>query len=497
MENLPPNTPAGHSDHFENDPGPNAGATRPQKLRDPGSMGMTALSWLAIICVVSIIVISNNFVVGGGAPATAQTAPSSTSGIFKLMGRYAVGAVEVAKMSPAQEQVDMATDQMLEQLEGMAASRDDQLRLALVAANFDRSETALEQLDLATSAPEEPDVIDETAVTPEVPEYVFKDAARIRTLIESGSEALTDEDAAALRDHHGWFAEVALTSNLEDNDPAREAVIAPAMRVLYLVLGLATVALIAVIIGFVILIVLFVRLMGGKLRVRYAPPAPGGSVYLETFALFLLGFIGMASVADYLPSIAVEILRWSLLLILFWPLVRGASPTQLKYALGWHRGEGVMKELGAGIVGYLAGLPIVALSVLLTLVLSAITAPAEGPAAPPSHPIVQSVGGASLWTVISLYLLASVWAPLTEESMFRGALFHHLRGTFGAVFSALLVGFIFAVIHPQGILLVPPLMALGFNFAMMREWRGSLIAPMFAHGVHNAILVTALIVAMS
>ena len=91
---------------------------------------------------------------------------------------------------------------------------------------------------------------------------------------------------------------------------------------------------------------------------------------------------------------------------------------------------------------------------------------------------------------------ASVWAPLTEESMFRGALFHHMRGKLGALLSALGVGFIFAIIHPQGILLVPPLMALGLVFSLIREWRGSLIGPMFAHALHNAVLVTVLIVAM-
>jgi membrane protease YdiL (CAAX protease family) len=31
---------------------------------------------------------------------------------------------------------------------------------------------------------------------------------------------------------------------------------------------------------------------------------------------------------------------------------------------------------------------------------------------------------------------------------------------------------------------------LGFGFAMMREWRGSLIAPMVAHFLHNATIMT-------
>jgi membrane protease YdiL (CAAX protease family) len=37
------------------------------------------------------------------------------------------------------------------------------------------------------------------------------------------------------------------------------------------------------------------------------------------------------------------------------------------------------------------------------------------------------------------------------------------------------------------------LIALGFNFSMMREWRGSLIAPMTAHLLHNGTLLTLVI----
>jgi membrane protease YdiL (CAAX protease family) len=59
------------------------------------------------------------------------------------------------------------------------------------------------------------------------------------------------------------------------------------------------------------------------------------------------------------------------------------------------------------------------------------------------------------------------------------------------------VGLVFAVIHPQGIALVPPLMTLGAVFAMIREWRGSLIGPVAAHAIHNGFLMTMLAVLLS
>jgi membrane protease YdiL (CAAX protease family) len=92
--------------------------------------------------------------------------------------------------------------------------------------------------------------------------------------------------------------------------------------------------------------------------------------------------------------------------------------------------------------------------------------------------------------VFGLYLLVSVFAPVMEETMFRGALFHHLRRRWGWAVSAPIVAFIFAVIHPQGWVAVPVLGSIALVLAALREWRGSLIAPMVAHACNNFIVLT-------
>ena len=51
----------------------------------------------------------------------------------------------------------------------------------------------------------------------------------------------------------------------------------------------------------------------------------------------------------------------------------------------------------------------------------------------------------------------------------------------------LVSSFIFAVIHPQGLLAVPMLMALACGFVLAREWRATLVPCMVAHGVHNGL----------
>jgi membrane protease YdiL (CAAX protease family) len=53
------------------------------------------------------------------------------------------------------------------------------------------------------------------------------------------------------------------------------------------------------------------------------------------------------------------------------------------------------------------------------------------------------------------------------------------------VIAAVITSFVFAVIHPQGLLGVPVLMALALAFNLAREWRGTLVPAMVAHGINN------------
>jgi membrane protease YdiL (CAAX protease family) len=87
-----------------------------------------------------------------------------------------------------------------------------------------------------------------------------------------------------------------------------------------------------------------------------------------------------------------------------------------------------------------------------------------------------------------------------EETMFRGVLHRHLRDAtsrFGyalsVLTSGLIVSFLFAVIHPQGWIATPVLMALAMTFTLAREWRGTLLPAMLAHGINNLLATCVLI----
>ena len=122
----------------------------------------------------------------------------------------------------------------------------------------------------------------------------------------------------------------------------------------------------------------------------------------------------------------------------------------------------------------------------------------------PTHPIVQWVMQSGWTGKLLIAVIACVLAPLLEEIMFRGFLYRHLReSTRGwrvassIAASALLSSFVFAIIHPQGLIAVPALGTLAAAFCLLREWRGSLVAPIFAHATNNGVMTIILLTLLS
>ena len=60
-------------------------------------------------------------------------------------------------------------------------------------------------------------------------------------------------------------------------------------------------------------------------------------------------------------------------------------------------------------------------------------------------------------------------------------------------FATLISSFVFAVIHPQGLFGIPILMSVAVVFALVREWRGSVVPSMITHALVNAGTTTILL----
>ncbi|MDF1811456.1 MAG: type II CAAX endopeptidase family protein, partial [Verrucomicrobiales bacterium] len=226
-------------------------------------------------------------------------------------------------------------------------------------------------------------------------------------------------------------------------------------------------------------------------------------IFLEAFAVYI-GIMALGHLLGALihPLISMVAYGLSFLLALFWPKIRGLTWKQTRQLLGWNSGTGFFREVGAGILGYLGIIVIAATGLVLTLILIAIvnaiqsgTTPANGAGA--SHPIVGMLDATkSLQGKLALLFFAAGVAPFLEETMFRGAFFRYLRHRWGFLISAVLGGIIFAIIHPQGIFALPALSAMGIGFALLREWRDSLIASMTAHALNNGAIVCLLLLVM-
>jgi membrane protease YdiL (CAAX protease family) len=505
--------------------------------RDPGNGFTRLIALVATLALVAAVVVMqfagrNGGAGGAGGPAgtpSAEIAPPDLQ--MLLMGRMAMG-VEALTLAAGASGAGSSTanaQQLMSQLDSLAAGGPvrERVRSAMVAAELEGVDKARERLDEAEAAlvdlvaelrastieyDDEGEPVLDDATNAELTriETLQSDIDALRAIYASddASGAPIDQDTRdGLLARHGYFGEVALTHGLEDSDPARRAVLNAGMRTMVTLIVAFTIGVLALVAGFALFVVALVKAMSRRgLKRRYAPPSFGGSVYLETFTLFMLGFIAVSILAGALSSYTsfpVEyVLVWALLLVPFWPLVRGQPLANHKHALGWNRGEGILKEVFAGIVGYLALLPLFLVGVLCTLLLSVLIGAIEQwlgrePPGPMTHPIMEQLVGGDLKTLLLLLSLAAVWAPLVEETVFRGAYFHHLRGRWGVVLSSLVTGFVFAIIHPQGFAAVPALMSLGVSFALLREWRGSLIAPIAAHAMHNGFLVTMLWLALS
>lgn len=368
--------------------------------------------------------------------------------------------------------------QSLDEARHVAVTPEEKLRAICVVGELEGSDAALKEL---------------ARVEPLLKSVPLKqDAAALRIIYTNGPSHLSAAQREGLVQRHGWFGKLALTFGTPPDDPQRRAVIHSATTTFAAFAIFEISAGLALLVGVGLLVLAIVLLAVGSVRPAYRSALPPTTAFLEAFALYLVGFTATALFVRWArPRAEISTTWYAIPIVLFamiWPAFRGISWPELRRGLGWHRGRGLFFEVWAGIGAYLAGLPII----VMAMVLSWVLVTRSGAVA--VHPIMFDTPRGA-WPIAELYLLASVWAPLVEESMFRGALFHHLRQRHGWWLSALVSSFVFAAIHPQGWAGIPVLGAIAMVFAAIREWRGSIFASAAAHAVNNGVVTTLLILA--
>ncbi|MFO1020914.1 MAG: type II CAAX endopeptidase family protein [Planctomycetales bacterium] len=323
-------------------------------------------------------------------------------------------------------------------------------------------------------------------------------------------------DQEFLRKQLGWYGDLALVPRGISPWANRESVLRKCE-------GLVLYAGILVcLLGFWMLLGTFGLLFGlgatasGGLARKFTPGHGAGRIYAETFAVWLLMFAIVGTVAAMYPIPGLELggqglaMLGCLWLATLWPWMRGVPAYVIVRDVGLVRGRGIFVESILGIVGYWATLPFLCFGMIVMMILMAAVSIGTPPLDPnsfdpvelPSHPIIRYALGGNPLLLAQMVLLACVFAPLVEETMFRGFLYRHLRDAsaglgilLSVLFSALWNGFVFAAIHPQGWIAIPPLMGIAFGLSLIREWRNSLIPGMVAHGLSNGLVMSLLIVA--
>jgi membrane protease YdiL (CAAX protease family) len=308
-------------------------------------------------------------------------------------------------------------------------------------------------------------------------------------------EGVTRESLAPLG------ASAALLESMATGDAALGAQVAErAKRTALAVVGFIGLAIVALVVGLVALIMLSVKAVGGAPMSRLAPTLLGHQgIHIELFAAWVAYEVVLGVVASKvdlagLGTIGVITFQSLGLLALCWPIMRGMPWGELRRELGLTMGAGVLREVGWGVLAWCMAIPMVMVGFVISLILGWLLG---GDLSNASHPLQEGLRSSSTLGIVIWYLVAAVVAPLLEEIVFRGGLYRGLRGgTSGMpllasmVVSALLSSLVFAAIHPQGALFVPILGALAMSFCLVRELRGSLVAPMVGHALNNGLIVT-------
>lgn len=327
--------------------------------------------------------------------------------------------------------------------------------------------------------------------------------------------SLSAGERELLKSQLGWYGLLALGPRRGDEtgteSQERQQALRDARQVMTVVLTGSLLAFLLLGAGFIGAIAFFVLAFMGKIRSSLDAGSRFSGIYAETFAVWMLLSIGIGFAAAQFPLgtdrlLLTGIVSFSTLAALFWPLWRGVSARQL------FRDVGILEQPGRaawlepfwGLVGYVSALPLLAAGLFITAILMAAFGGTGGgdefsmPAAP-KHPITDMIGdgGAIVW--LKMFFVASVVAPIVEETMFRGILYRHLRDAtarlrvaVSVLISGAVSSFIFAIMHPQGIFAVPVLTALAFGFCLAREWRGSIVAPVTMHAINNGVVTLTL-----
>jgi membrane protease YdiL (CAAX protease family) len=435
--------------------------------------GITAGVWLAWI--VSIAAAAVMIATANGFREKAQSEQRTANPQLDMSCRYTVG---FKLMSQSISTAPPNMDKLVDQVSSKAITPLDRFRIIPVLYE-------LEGRDQAQSA---------------ALRFAFRESAASAQLRDDASALemgyqfgrFDRDELEGLKKRYGWYGQLAASQIDPSDTAARQAAVSAARLTLITILCVVILGGMFLFAGVVLLVLYLAGRAEGKYPVRFAPADPAASdVLAEAFAIYLSLMAAISILGRDLTGRHPALILLLLLPVaapLVWLRVRGVWGATLAEAIGWNAGQGFVREIFAGILGYITGMPLIVVGFGLFMFLTRFTSVHA------THPIEFEISEGG-WIRLLLLFLACVFAPVTEELMFRGMLLRQLTVRWPRILAAIVVSVVFAAIHPQGWTALPVLASIGFVLAMIRIHRNSLVASMAAHAFNNALLLTVLILA--
>lgn len=203
------------------------------------------------------------------------------------------------------------------------------------------------------------------------------------------------------------------------------------------------------------------------------------AVLAEADRLCIAAFAVLVSfvVGQLLGSVGSIVVLFAMILVVFRQPIFGMKISRERLGLNLQNFKSKLAWAGAG---FFANLPILLFASLFASLVSRFV---SGGAHPASSELLQNP---TALTVAKIMLLACVVAPIWEEIVFRGFLFSAFtKYTKSPIVGGLVSSVLFASVHPQGLVGLIPLTALGGMMCALTYQTRSIVPGMIFHGLHN------------
>ncbi|QGJ69313.1 Hypothetical protein PBC10988_9860 [Planctomycetales bacterium 10988] len=476
-----------------------------------GLFAMTVLAWIVILGWTIFVFSLTNLAPKEQNPKASQKVVDLPTRILQIQGKYLVATKSIVPTG-FEEQVENDIEANLSTLN--TGTVNQRLRFIVLSGELQGPQeamTTLQDLEARLSRNQDVEVTEEQQQLLATLQLLYQDYLQEKW----NAPQLSKKQRQRLTQDLGWFGDLALAPVDGENMSLRAKVLMEARQVFgVIILGVGGLFLLGGI-GVIALIVLGILSLRGTQLAKVFPKSPPGGIYAETFALWLTIFLIANLSAGWLGIARLGMWVQGVIMIgsmsaLVWPCIRGLSWKQVRQDMGLQFGKSPVLTLLGGPGCYSISLPILGIGILITLQLAQWSAGMQpvkqpgdnfSPVQGPSHPIVLQFDNITTLGFLQVFFLAAIAAPITEEIMFRGVLYRHLREAFaplatgiGIFLSVMISSLIFASVHPQGWIAIPALSGLAIGFALTREMTDSIIPSMIAHAIHNGMLTLVMLI---